>query len=300
MEKSSRISITFLYIFFVILIISLFLLLLSSNFTQTGFISNVIKPKPLPEVIGEIFPSSFFGDVEIDGKNIPLNSTVKAYVNGTERGTADVYLYKGNTWYTVDVNCELGDLITFKVNGLNASEKGTCSPGEDMILLNLSVTTPLPPTTTTTTTTVTVSITTTTTTIETGLYPNGTLQINQTNIKVGGSFSINVMGYDDIDISTLMAYFNGIWHSFSCNGTQKNCSQVWTHSENSSGYYYYYGYVYDNEGLGDYTNPSYINVHVYDTTTTTTTTTTTLQSNETSYNMTLLRNWNLISIPLNL
>jgi len=48
-------------------------------------------------------PSSFYGTVQVDGANVPVGTTISAWVNGTKYAERTVLLYAGDTVYSLDV-----------------------------------------------------------------------------------------------------------------------------------------------------------------------------------------------------
>jgi hypothetical protein len=48
-------------------------------------------------------PSSFYGTVKVDEANVPVGTTVSAWINGAKYAEMTVLLYDGNTVYSLDV-----------------------------------------------------------------------------------------------------------------------------------------------------------------------------------------------------
>jgi hypothetical protein len=48
-------------------------------------------------------PSSFYGTVKVDGANVPVGTTVSAWINGVNYAETTVLPYNGDTVYSLDV-----------------------------------------------------------------------------------------------------------------------------------------------------------------------------------------------------
>lgn len=83
-----------------------------------------------------------------------------------------------------------------------------------------------------------------------------TIEPSRNNLK------ITVRGYDNKDVESIWAYFEGQWHNYNCAGAQTTCEYSWTTSAtywsadaicgDHDNYYCftYRGYVYDSSGQG--------------------------------------------------
>jgi len=96
-------------------------------------------------------PSSFYGTVTVDGANVPDDTDVTAWINGTQQATARRLTDGGNSVYVIAVtNGNDGDTIEFRVGDLVADQTGTWQLGGN-VALNLTATsvqptaTPPPP-----------------------------------------------------------------------------------------------------------------------------------------------------------
>ena len=95
-------------------------------------------------------PSSFYGTVKADGKNVQSGSRVIALIDGVEYAWADVEMYGGDTVYSLDIPGDdaatpqvegghFGDTITFKIADKIAYETANWTSG---VNINLDLTFP--------------------------------------------------------------------------------------------------------------------------------------------------------------
>lgn len=96
-------------------------------------------------------PSSFYGLVKINGRNVQDGALVSATISGVQYALAAVQIYQGDTVYAVDVPGDdpatpgvieggnPGDTIVFLVNGMPAGETAPWQSGAN-IRHNLSLT----------------------------------------------------------------------------------------------------------------------------------------------------------------
>lgn len=94
-------------------------------------------------------PSSFYGQVKVDGKNVPDGTVVHALIGGKVYAEARTQTYEGNSVFSLDVpgddsttdaieGGKEGDTIQFEVGGAPASQTGTWHSGNN-VNLNLTV-----------------------------------------------------------------------------------------------------------------------------------------------------------------
>ena len=79
-------------------------------------------------------PSSFYGTVKDNGENVPVGTTISAWINGVQYGETDTLLYNQESVYAVDVPGDdpsspgiieggiQGDIIVFKI-GVNVADQ---------------------------------------------------------------------------------------------------------------------------------------------------------------------------------
>ena len=80
--------------------------------------------------------------------------------------------------------------------------------------------------------------------------PTVSISTDKSSYKIGENISIKVVGTDDIDVSSVQAYYNGSWHTTMCTGIQTTCTRFFTASESSAGSFTYTGNAWDNTGQG--------------------------------------------------
>ena len=91
-------------------------------------------------------PHRFAGSVSLDGEPAAAGTSVTAFVNGAECGSATVITSAAGSTYVLDVpdSCaDAGDTVSFQVGGYDAAETGTWSGG-GRTDLNLSATAMMP------------------------------------------------------------------------------------------------------------------------------------------------------------
>ena len=85
-------------------------------------------------------PSSFYGQVKVNGGNAPEGTLVRALINGQPYGEGRVQMYQGNSVYSLDVRGDEsdtperdgggeGDTIQFEVGGVLAAQTGAWHTG---------------------------------------------------------------------------------------------------------------------------------------------------------------------------
>ena len=90
-------------------------------------------------------PSSFFGAVKVDGNNVPLNTTVSAWINGIQYADTKVSMYSGDTIYSLNVPGDIdgtpeieggrpGDVIVFMIGNQSADQTGKWQSGTNIEL----------------------------------------------------------------------------------------------------------------------------------------------------------------------
>ncbi len=99
------------------------------------------EPPPLP--------SSFYGTVKVDGKNVPTGTSITAWIRGVRYGApATVTLYKNDTVFSLSIpGDELsteqveggvgGDVVQFRIGNQPIDQQGSWKSGTN-IQLNLS------------------------------------------------------------------------------------------------------------------------------------------------------------------
>ncbi len=100
-------------------------------------------------------PSSFYGQVKINGQNVPEGTLVRALIGGREYATARAMLYDGNSVFSLNVvgdesdtssieGGKEGDTIHFEVGGVIADQIGVWHSGTNVSLdLSASASGPL-------------------------------------------------------------------------------------------------------------------------------------------------------------
>jgi hypothetical protein len=112
-------------------------LALVSGFILIGLLLSVsqalAEPPPLP--------SSFYGTVKVDGKNLPAGTIISAWIDGVSFGVpAVVQTYQGDTVYSLDVPGDekdttlieggvAGDVIQFRIGDQLAAQHGAWQSG---------------------------------------------------------------------------------------------------------------------------------------------------------------------------
>jgi hypothetical protein len=90
-------------------------------------------------------PSSFYGTVKVDGANVPVGTTVSAWINGVKYAETTVLLYEGDTVYSLDVpgddpetpNVEggiSGDAVIFHIDDQGADQTASWQSGTNVNL----------------------------------------------------------------------------------------------------------------------------------------------------------------------
>jgi hypothetical protein len=90
-------------------------------------------------------PSSFHGTVAVNGSHVPVGTTVTAWINGVQYGSAAATLSNGKTVYKLDVpnnppavpgkhKGKEGDTIIFHIGGLTAGQTGSWHGDTDVLL----------------------------------------------------------------------------------------------------------------------------------------------------------------------
>lgn len=90
-------------------------------------------------------PSSFFGTVKMNDKNVPLNTVVSAWINGVQYADTKVSMYSGDTVYSLNVPGDIdgtpgieggrpGDVIVFMIGNQSADQTGTWQSGTSVEL----------------------------------------------------------------------------------------------------------------------------------------------------------------------
>lgn len=85
-------------------------------------------------------PSSFYGTVKINSKNVANGTLIEALVNGKVYAQSYTQMYEGDSVYTVSIpgddpgtatvdGAREGDVISFKVGGIAAQQTGTWHSG---------------------------------------------------------------------------------------------------------------------------------------------------------------------------
>jgi hypothetical protein len=85
-------------------------------------------------------PSSFYGTVKEDGANVPVGTTVSAWINGVKYAETTVSLYAGATVYSLDVPGDVsetpgieggvsGDTVVFHIGDHLADQTGSWQSG---------------------------------------------------------------------------------------------------------------------------------------------------------------------------
>lgn len=94
-------------------------------------------------------PSSYYGTVKANGSNVPLTTTVSAWIDGVKYAETSVIVPNADTVYNLDVPGDIlstaeieggkpGDLITFSINNDFANQTGVWQSGTNTEL-NLSI-----------------------------------------------------------------------------------------------------------------------------------------------------------------
>ena len=93
---------------------------------------------------------------------------------------------------------------------------------------------------------------------------SGTLSVDKTTAKTGENITLTISAQDEQGVAYVLAYYQGKWHTKSCNGT--SCTKTFIFSESTPGIKYYYGYLYGkklNGSLeGAYTKPVSVKVNI--------------------------------------
>jgi hypothetical protein len=90
-------------------------------------------------------PSSFHGTVKVNGSNVPVGTSITAWIDGVQYASAATTLDTGNTVYKLDVPknppnaagnnvSKEGDTIVFHIGDLISSQTGTWHGGTDVLL----------------------------------------------------------------------------------------------------------------------------------------------------------------------
>lgn len=90
-------------------------------------------------------PSSFFGTVKIDGVNVPLTTTLSAWIDGVKYAESGVSLCLADTVYGLDVPADdlstpvkeggvTGDIVTFRIGSRPAQQTAQWRSGVNVLL----------------------------------------------------------------------------------------------------------------------------------------------------------------------
>jgi len=90
-----------------------------------------------------------------------------------------------------------------------------------------------------------------------------TISASPATVTTGQNITVTISGYDNVDVLQIQAYYQGSWHTQTCDGVQTYCSRSWTFTETTAGTYGYQGYIYDtsNNGAWASPNPVYVTVN---------------------------------------
>jgi hypothetical protein len=105
-----------------------------------GLLLNITFVMAMPPL-----PSSFYGAVKENGENVPVGAFVTAWINGVQYAYSTTQLYQGDTVYSLDIPGDdastpaieggiPGDVVTFKINGLDTPETGVWQSGKNVML----------------------------------------------------------------------------------------------------------------------------------------------------------------------
>lgn len=118
----------------------LIVVLLMLVFSSQTFVVNAVPP----------LPSSFYGQVKLNGGNVPDGTLISAWIDGVKYTETLSFSYEGNSVYAFDVpgndsstpgiieGGEVGDTIVFKIGDLVADQTGTWTGGVNTPL-NLTI-----------------------------------------------------------------------------------------------------------------------------------------------------------------
>jgi|GEM_PF-5328350 len=94
---------------------------------------------------------------------------------------------------------------------------------------------------------------------------SGNLSASPVSVRLGQSVTITIAAHDKQGVDKVFLFYQGNWHSQSCNGASV-CKKVFRVKENKPGMYRYYGYVsgkkLNGTKEGAYTQPSFVQVNV--------------------------------------
>ena len=111
------------------------------KFIFSFFLSCMIGQFPVFSVlVVPPMPSSFYGQVKVNGQNVPVGTIVQAFINGTAYAETRSLTYQGNSVYSLNVPGDQaetasieggveGDTVQFRVGGIFAGQSGVWHSG---------------------------------------------------------------------------------------------------------------------------------------------------------------------------